>query len=157
MVSCKIFKHLSLQVDPVIKFVQLRSTPFKDSAILVPKLADPPFRCKSNSTPSKSGSGLPDPNRLICCTISRCLLEKMQLLRNQISLCQHVFYYNGTPTLIMMIIFNLQTFCFYTLGVKPFKPFGVEFLVFGIGFTIYELLSKILSNNKTVFCTKKSE
>jgi len=59
LLSCKIFEHFALQVDPVIEFIQLRSTPFKDSTILVPKLADPPFQWKSNSTPSKSGSGYP--------------------------------------------------------------------------------------------------
>jgi len=57
LVSCKIFEYFALQVDAVIKLIQLGSTPFKDSAILVPKLADPPFQWKSNSTPSKSGSG----------------------------------------------------------------------------------------------------
>ncbi len=41
--SCKIFEHFALQEDPVIGFIQPRSTSFKDSAILVPKLADPPF------------------------------------------------------------------------------------------------------------------
>jgi hypothetical protein len=68
-ISCKIFWHFALQVDPVIEFIQLGSTPFKDSAILVPKLTDPPFQWKSNSTLSKSGSDLPDPHQLICCTI----------------------------------------------------------------------------------------
>ncbi len=63
--SCKIFEHFALQVDPVIGFRQPRSTPFKDSTILAPKLADPSFWWKSNSTPSKSGSGLPDMDRLI--------------------------------------------------------------------------------------------
>jgi hypothetical protein len=58
--SCKIFEHFALQVDPVIGFIQPGSTPFKESTILVPKLADPPFWWKSNSTPSKSGSSLPD-------------------------------------------------------------------------------------------------
>jgi len=48
-------------VDPVIEFIQPGSTPFKDNAILAPKIADPPFWWKSNSTPSKSGTGLPDP------------------------------------------------------------------------------------------------
>jgi hypothetical protein len=47
-------------VDPVIEFKQPRSTPFKDIAILAPKLANPLFWWKSNSTPSKTGSGLPD-------------------------------------------------------------------------------------------------
>jgi hypothetical protein len=69
VVSCKIFERFALQVDPVIGFIQSRSTPFKDSTILVPKLADPPFWWKSNSTPSKSGSGLPDQDQLIFCTI----------------------------------------------------------------------------------------
>jgi hypothetical protein len=49
--SCKIFEHFAIQVDPVIEFIQLGSTLFKDSATLVPKLADPPFWWKSNSTP----------------------------------------------------------------------------------------------------------
>jgi hypothetical protein len=35
--SCKIFEHFALQVDPVIEFIQLGSTPFKDSATLEPK------------------------------------------------------------------------------------------------------------------------
>ncbi len=69
LISCKIFEHFALQVDPVIGFVQTGSTPFKDSTILVPKLADPPFWRKSNFTPSKSGSGLPDLDQLIFCTI----------------------------------------------------------------------------------------
>ncbi len=69
MISCKIFEHFALQVDTVIEFIQIKSTPFKGSATLVPKLADPPFWWKSNSTPSKSGSGLPDPDQLKCCTI----------------------------------------------------------------------------------------
>jgi hypothetical protein len=68
-ISCKIFEHFALQVDLVIEFIQPGSTAFKDSAILAPKLADPPFWRKSNSTPSKSGSSLPDPNQLIFCTI----------------------------------------------------------------------------------------
>ncbi len=62
LVSCKIFKHFALQVDPEIGFIQPGSTPFKDSAILVPKLADPPFWWKSYSAPSKTGSSLPDPD-----------------------------------------------------------------------------------------------
>jgi hypothetical protein len=68
-VSCGIFKHFALQVDPVIGFIQPRSTPFQDKHHLVPKLADPHFWWKSNSTPSKSGSGLPNPDELIFCTI----------------------------------------------------------------------------------------
>jgi len=57
MPSCKIFEHFALQVDPVIEFIQPGSTPFKDSTILVPKLADPPFWWNGISTPSKTGSG----------------------------------------------------------------------------------------------------
>ncbi len=67
--SCKIFEHFALQVDPVIGFIQPGSTPFKDNTILVPKLADSPFWWKSNSTPSKSASSLPDLDQLIFCTI----------------------------------------------------------------------------------------
>jgi hypothetical protein len=62
VLSCKIFEHFALQVDPVIGFIQPRPTPFKESTILVPKLADSPFWWKSNSTTSKTGSGLPDPD-----------------------------------------------------------------------------------------------
>jgi hypothetical protein len=58
--SCKIFEHFGLQVDPVIEFIQPGSTPFKDSTILVPKLANPSFWWNSNSTPYKTGSSLPD-------------------------------------------------------------------------------------------------
>ncbi len=56
MYYAKIFEYFALQVDPVIEFIQLGSTPFKDSAILVQKLGDPPFQWKSNSTHSKTGS-----------------------------------------------------------------------------------------------------
>jgi hypothetical protein len=49
--SCKIFEHFALQVDPVIKFLKLGSTPFKDSTILAPKLADQPFWWKSLTPP----------------------------------------------------------------------------------------------------------
>ncbi len=69
LISCKIFERFALQVDPVTEFIQPGSTPFKVSTILVPKLADPPFCWKSNSTPSKTGSSLPDPDQLIFCTI----------------------------------------------------------------------------------------
>jgi hypothetical protein len=48
-----------------------------------------------SSTHFNSGSGFPDPDQLTCCTIYRCLFVEIQLLRNQISLCQHVFYYTG--------------------------------------------------------------
>ncbi len=58
--SCKIFEHFALQVDPVIEFIQPGSTPFKDSAILAPTLADPPFWWKSNFTPSKTASDILD-------------------------------------------------------------------------------------------------
>jgi hypothetical protein len=51
MIASKIFEHFALQVDPVIEFIQPRYTPFKDSTILAPKLANPPFWWKSNSTP----------------------------------------------------------------------------------------------------------
>jgi hypothetical protein len=69
IVSCKIFEHFALQVDPVIEFIQHGYTPFKDSAIMAPKLADPPFWWKINSTSFKSGSGLPDPDGLVFCII----------------------------------------------------------------------------------------
>jgi hypothetical protein len=69
VISCKIFEHFALQVDPVIEFIQPRSTPFNDSTILAPKLADLPIWWKSNSTPSKTGSSVPDPDQHIFCTI----------------------------------------------------------------------------------------
>jgi hypothetical protein len=69
LLSGKIFEHLALQVDPVIGFIQPGSTSFKDSAILAPKLGDPPFLGEKQLHPSKTGSGLPDPDRLIFCTI----------------------------------------------------------------------------------------
>jgi hypothetical protein len=68
--SCSIFEHFGLQVDTLIGLIQPGSTPFKDNdAILAPKLADSPFWWKSNSTPSKPGSGFPDPDQLIFCTV----------------------------------------------------------------------------------------
>ncbi len=88
-----LFKHFAVQVDSVIEFIQLGSTLFKDSATLAPKLADPPFWWKSNSTPSKSGSGLSDLDPLICCTIWRCLLFEIQLLRNQVPYSQHSIFF----------------------------------------------------------------
>ncbi len=45
------FEHFALQVDPVIEFIQLGSTPFKDSAILALKLADPPFLVEKHLHP----------------------------------------------------------------------------------------------------------
>jgi len=68
-IMCKIFEHFALPADPVIGFIQPGSTQFKDSTILAPKLSDPPFWWKSNSTPSKTGSSLPIPDQLIFCTI----------------------------------------------------------------------------------------
>jgi hypothetical protein len=79
MISCKIFEYFALEVDPVIEFIQLGSTPFKDSTILVPKLADPNFRWKSNSTPSKSGSGY------LICIDSYVVPFKMFVILNTVS------------------------------------------------------------------------
>ncbi len=69
LLSCKIFEHFALQVDPVNGFIQHGSTPFKDYAILAPKLTDQSFCSKSNSTPSKTVSSLPDPDPLMVSTI----------------------------------------------------------------------------------------
>jgi hypothetical protein len=68
-ISCKIFEHFALQAESVIEFVQLGSTSFIDGTTLAPKLANPPSCWKSNSIPSKTRSGLPDPDQLIFCTI----------------------------------------------------------------------------------------
>jgi hypothetical protein len=84
IVSCKIFEPLGFRIQ------QPGSTPFKGHH----------FGAKTSrstwngSTSLISGSGLPKPDRLTCYTIQRCLLDEIRLLRNQISLCQHVFYYN---------------------------------------------------------------
>jgi len=43
VISCKIFEHFALLVDPAIGFTQTGFTPFKDSSILAPKLAESPF------------------------------------------------------------------------------------------------------------------
>jgi hypothetical protein len=80
---CKIFEHFALQVDPVTGLIQTKSTLFKDSTILAPKLADPTFWWKSNSSPSKSGSSLPDPDQLIFCIIQRCLLDEIHYLETR--------------------------------------------------------------------------
>jgi hypothetical protein len=92
-VSCEIFEHFAVQVDPVIEFFQLRSTPFKDSAILVQKLADPPFWWKKlDSIPSKSRSRLPiQINSYFVVFKDVCYWNSV--LRSQFSLCQRVFYY----------------------------------------------------------------
>jgi len=84
MVSCKIFSHFGFRIQ------QLRST-----------LSGRHFGAKTSqtlwcgSTHFNSGSSFPDPDWLTCCTIYRCLFVEIQLLRNQNSLCQHIFYNNG--------------------------------------------------------------
>jgi hypothetical protein len=84
---------LLYKVDPVIWFIQPGSTHFKDSATLVSKQADPPSWWKS-STPSPLNldpvyqSGL-----TYILYYSKMFVFEVQLLRNQISSCQHVFYY----------------------------------------------------------------
>jgi hypothetical protein len=43
MISCRIFEHFALQMDPVTEFIKLRSAPFKEGATLAPKLAGSNF------------------------------------------------------------------------------------------------------------------
>ena len=50
------------------------------------------------SSHSNSGSSFPDLDRLTCCMMFRCLFVEIPLLRNHISLCQHVFYYGKSYT-----------------------------------------------------------
>ncbi len=58
--SCKIFEHFALQVDPVIEFLQLGFTPFKRRHHFGTKTSWSTFLVeKLDSIPSKSGSGLP--------------------------------------------------------------------------------------------------
>jgi hypothetical protein len=95
MLSCKIFKHFALQVGSSNWVHKLRSTPFKD---VMPKLANPLSFWRSSSTPSKyfirySWSRLT--NILYYIKMS---VRWNTLLRNQISSCQQVFYYNVNTT-----------------------------------------------------------
>ncbi len=98
MVSCKILEHFALQVGSSNWVHKLRSTPFKDGATLVPKLADPRSFWKSSSTPSKYWIKY-SWSRLTHTLYYIKMLDEIQLLRIQISSCQQVFYYNGKNVL----------------------------------------------------------
>ncbi len=91
--SCKIFEHFALQVDPVIEFLQLGSTPFKDSTILVPKLADPPFWLKSLNPPPLNLDPVNQSRSMYILYYLKMFVIEIHLLRNRISSCQQVFYY----------------------------------------------------------------
>ncbi len=58
-INILIFLHRCLLCNVLVHFtgLDLYVVTCKDCAILAPKLADPPFWWKSNSTPSKTGSG----------------------------------------------------------------------------------------------------
>ncbi len=71
-------RYLS-HLDPT----KLRSTPFKDGAALVPKLADPLSSWKSGSTPLYTGSLILDPDRLIFYTIYTCQLYEINYLETR--------------------------------------------------------------------------
>ncbi len=104
-VSCKIFGHFGFRIQ------QLGSTLFKeDPATWINPFRSPFWRQNKGrhfgakmgqkpfglgSSHFNFGSGFPDPDQLTCCTIYRCLFVEIQLHRNQISLCQHIFYYSG--------------------------------------------------------------
>jgi hypothetical protein len=91
--SCKIFEHFALQVDPVIEFLQLGSTPFKDSAFLEPKLADPPIWRKSLTPPPLNLDLVYQSRSMHILYCLKMFVIEIQLLRNQIASCQQVFYY----------------------------------------------------------------
>jgi hypothetical protein len=57
-----IFEHFDLQVDPVIKFIQLGSTPFKRQHHFGAKTSQFAFLVEKQLHPYKTGSGLPDPH-----------------------------------------------------------------------------------------------
>jgi hypothetical protein len=50
-ISCRIFEHFALQMDPVTEFIKLRSTLCKEGATLVPKLVNLLPLWTSGSTP----------------------------------------------------------------------------------------------------------
>jgi hypothetical protein len=86
IVSCKIFELLgftSIKYDPATEFIKLGSTPFKDGATLVPKLADLLSSWKSGSTPLYTGSGILDPDQLTFCSILICQLDEMHHLETR--------------------------------------------------------------------------
>jgi hypothetical protein len=75
-------RYLS-HLDPATEFIKLRSTPFKDGAALVPKLADLLSFWKSGSTPLYTGSGILDPDWLIFYTIYTCQLYEINYLETR--------------------------------------------------------------------------
>jgi hypothetical protein len=85
-------------MDPVIEFLQLRSTPFKDSAILAPKLADPPFWWKSLTPPPLNLDPVHRSGSMHILYYLKMFFIEIQLLRNQISSCQQVLYYISKAT-----------------------------------------------------------
>jgi hypothetical protein len=85
--------QFALQVDPVIEFLQLGSTPFKDSTFLAPKLANPPFWWKSLTPPPLNLYLVYRSGSMHILYYLKMLIIEIELLRNQNSLCQQVFYY----------------------------------------------------------------
>ncbi len=90
-----IFEHFALQVDPIIEFLQPGSTPFKDSTILVPKLADPPFWWKSLTPPPLNLDPIYQSRLMHIVYYLKMFVIEIQLLRDHISSCQQVFYYSN--------------------------------------------------------------
>jgi hypothetical protein len=85
-------------MDPVIEFLQLDSNPFKDSTILVPKLADPPFWWKSFTPPPLNLDQVFRSGSMHILYYLKMFFIEIQLLRNQISSCQQGFYYISKAT-----------------------------------------------------------
>ncbi len=111
-ISCKIFEYFALQVDPVIEFLQLRSTPFKDSttpfkdsAILATKLDDPPFWWKSLTPPPLNLDPVYGSRSMHILYYLKMFVIKIQLLRNQISPYQQVFYYTYLYAIHLLLLY----------------------------------------------------
>jgi hypothetical protein len=67
--SCKIFEHFAFQVDPLIEFIQPGSTPFKDNHFGAKTSRSTFLVEKQLHLPPKTGSGFPNLDWLIFCTI----------------------------------------------------------------------------------------
>ncbi len=51
VISCRIFEHFALKMDPVTEFIKLGSAPFKEGTNLAPKLARSVFFLKKRLHP----------------------------------------------------------------------------------------------------------
>ncbi len=99
--SCKIFEHFALQTDPVTKFIKLGSGRFKEGANLAPKLANLLSIWISSFTPSKKLDPVTWSGSTHILYYIKTLIKWNKALRNQISLCQQVFYYKAFQPSLM--------------------------------------------------------